>query len=155
MELHVVQQLRRVSNFNQPLSKFLERLIQKGLLWPLTFCKPLNLNVPGYDPNNYSKFYQVNGHPTDTCVCLKYEIQNIIDAEKIINPEKSNQNPSTKNNLFPNYWNVPPLTTMMINSGVSEEEVLSSFKDLNFKTNEKSPDAPTDEEKVEKPLTAK
>ena len=44
---------------------------------------------------------------------------------------------------------------MMINSGVSGEEVLSSFKDLDLKTNEKSPDAPTNEEKVEKPLTPK
>ena len=44
---------------------------------------------------------------------------------------------------------------MMINLGVSEEEVLSSFKDLDLKTNEKSPDAPTNEKKVEKPLTPK
>ena len=31
---------------------------------------------------------------------------------------------------------------MMINSGVSEGEVLSSFKDLNLETIEKSSDAP-------------
>ena len=37
---------------------------------------------------------------------------------------------------------------MMINSRVSEKEVLSSFKDLDLKTNEKSPDASTDEEKL-------
>ena len=44
---------------------------------------------------------------------------------------------------------------MVLNLGVSEEEVLGSFKDLDLKTNEKSPDAPTDEDKVEKPLTSK
>ena len=33
--------------------------------------------------------------------------------------------------------------------------MLSSFKDLDLKTIEKSPDAPTDEEKVKKPLTPK
>ena len=32
VEVHVVQQSRRFSNFNQPLSKVLERLMQKGLL---------------------------------------------------------------------------------------------------------------------------
>ena len=37
----------------------------------------------------------------------------------------------------------------MINSGVSEEEVVNSFEDLNLQTNEESPDAPKDAEKVE------
>ena len=43
----------------------------------------------------------------------------------------------------------PPPAIMMINSGVSEEEVLNSFEVLNLQTNEKSPDAPKDTEKVE------
>ena len=38
---------------------------------------------------------------------------------------------------------------MMINSRVSEEEVLNSFEDLNPQTNEESPDAPKNAEKVE------
>ena len=38
---------------------------------------------------------------------------------------------------------------MMINSWVSEEEVLNSFEDFNLQTNEKSLDAPQDVEKVE------
>ena len=37
----------------------------------------------------------------------------------------------------------------MINLGVSEEEVLNSFEDLNLQTNEESPDAPKNFEKVE------
>ena len=38
---------------------------------------------------------------------------------------------------------------MMINLGVSKEEVLSSFKDLNLETNEESLDISKDDEKVE------
>ena len=63
---------------------------------------------------------------------LKHEIQNLIDSRKITDPEKSNPNPNTKTNPFPNYQNVPPSVTMMINSGVSEEEVLNFFEDLNL-----------------------
>ena len=36
----------------------------------------------------------------------------------------------------------------MINLGVSEEEVLNSFEDLNLQTNEESPDASKNAEKV-------
>ena len=63
---------------------------------------------------------------------LKHEIQNLIDSGKITDPEKSN--PNTKTNPFPNYRNVPPPATMMINSEVSEEEILNSFKDINLQT---------------------
>ena len=49
----------------------------------------------------------------------------------IIDPENS----STKNNPFPNH------NTMMINSGVSEEEVLNSFENISLQTNENAPDA--------------
>ena len=80
---------------------------------------------------------------------LKYEIQNFIDSEKITDPKKSNPNLNTKTNLFSNYQNVRPPTTMMINSGVSEEEVLNSFEDLNRQINEESLDAPKDVKKVE------
>ena len=38
---------------------------------------------------------------------------------------------------------------MMINSGISEEEVLNSFKDINLQTKEEIPDAPKNNEKVE------
>ena len=137
MEVQVVQQPRRFSNFNQPLSKVLERLVQKGLLWPLISVKPLSSNSPGYDPNSYCDFHQAIGHPTDTCIHLKHEIQNLIDSGKITDPES----PSTKNNPFPKYQNVPPPATMTINSGVSEEEVLNSFENISLQTNENAPDA--------------
>ena len=71
VEVQVVQQPRRFSNFNQPLSKVLERLVQKGLLRPLINVKPLRSNSLGYDPNSYYNFHQAIGHPTDTCICLK------------------------------------------------------------------------------------
>ena len=38
---------------------------------------------------------------------------------------------------------------MMINSGVSEEEVLNSFENLNLQMKEETPDAPKDAKKVE------
>ena len=81
-------------------------------------------------------------------MCLKHEIQNLIDSRKFTDPEKSNPNPNTKTNPFPNYRNVPPPATMMINSGVSEEEVLNSFEDLNLQAKEETSDAPKNDEKV-------
>ena len=42
---------------------------------------------------------------------------------------------------------------MTINSGVSEEEVLSSFKNISPQIDEKFPDTPTDKEKIKKSLT--
>ena len=63
---------------------------------------------------------------------LKHEIQNLIDSGKIKDPEKSNPNPNTKTNPFSNYRNVPPSATMMINSEISEEDVLNSFEVINL-----------------------
>ena len=120
VEVRAVQPPRKFSNFNQPLSKVLDRLVQKGFLRPLIVSRPPNSNIPGFDPNSYCKFHQVAGHPTDTCIHLKHEIQNLIDSGKIIDPEKSNSNLNTKTNPFPNYQNISPPTTMMINSGISE-----------------------------------
>ena len=81
---------------------------------------------------------------------LKHEIYNLIDYGKITDPKKSNPNPNpnTKTNPFPNYRNVPPPATIMINSRVSEEEVLNSFEDLNLQTKKETPNAPKDAEKV-------
>ena len=38
---------------------------------------------------------------------------------------------------------------MMINSGVSKEEILNSFEDINFQTKEETHEAPKDVERVE------
>ena len=103
VEVRAVQPPRKFSNFNQPLSKVLDHLIQKSLLRPLTVSRPPNPNLLGYDPNSYCKFHQVPGQSTDSCMCLKHEIQNLIDSEKITDPEKSNLNPNTKTNPFSNY----------------------------------------------------
>ena len=82
-------------------------------------------------------------------MCLKYEIHNLIYSGKITEPEKSNPNPNTKTNPFSNYQNILPPVTMMINSRISEEEVLNSFEDINLQTKEEIPDAPKNDEKVE------
>ena len=74
VEVRVVQPPQKFSNFNQPLSKVLDRLIQKDLLRPLTVSRPPNPNLPSYDPNSYCKFHQVTGHSTDSCMHLKHEI---------------------------------------------------------------------------------
>ena len=37
----------------------------------------------------------------------------------------------------------------MINSKISEEEVLNSFEDINLQTKEETPDAPKNDEKME------
>ena len=71
MEVHAVQQSRRFSNFNQPLSKVLERLMQKGLLQPLPNPNPPNPNTPDYNPNKHCKFHQNLKHSTDNCIHLK------------------------------------------------------------------------------------
>ena len=70
VEVQAIQPPKKFSNFNQPLSKVLECLIQKGLLRPLTISRPPNPNLPGFDPNSYCKFYQVASHSTDSCICL-------------------------------------------------------------------------------------
>ena len=63
VEVRAVQTPRKFSNFNQPLSKVLDCLVQKGLLRPLTTSRPPNPNLPGYDPNSYCKFHQILAIP--------------------------------------------------------------------------------------------
>ena len=74
IKVQAIQHTRRFSNFNQPLLKVLERLVQKGLLRPLINVKPLSSNSTGYDPNSYCNFHQAIRHPSNTCIHLKYEI---------------------------------------------------------------------------------
>ena len=123
--------------------KVLDRLVQKGLLQPITYFRAPNPNSLSYDPNSYCNFHQAIRHHTNTCIYLKHEIQDLIDARKITDPK----NPSIKNNPFPNY------NTLMINLGINEEKVLNSFKDLSEKPIEKSPDALEDAKKVNKSTT--
>ena len=106
--------------------------MQKGLLRPLINVKPLSLNSLGYDPNSYYNFHQAIRHPTNTCIHLKHEIQDLIDSEIITDPEKSNPNKNTKTNPFLNHLNIPPPATIVNSSGTSKEE---------------SPDASKNEEK--------
>ena len=67
---------------------------------------------------------------------LKHEIQNLIDSEKITDPEKSNPNQNHKTNPFLNHPNIPPPAAIVTSSGISKEE---------------SPDTSKNEEKIKKP----
>ena len=110
--------------------------MQKGLLQPLLNPNPPNPNTLDYNPKKHCKFHQNLKHSTDSCMCLKYEIQNLIDSRKITDPENQNQN--TKNNPFLNYPNVPPPVAIVTSSRISKGE---------------SPDASKNEEKIKKPTT--
>ena len=79
--------LRKFSNFNRLLSKVFERLEKQGLLKPEPSINPPNTNSSNYNPNVYCYFHQIKGHHTDDCLRLKHEIQDLIDAGKITNPE--------------------------------------------------------------------
>ena len=67
---------------------------------------------------------------------FKYEIQNLIDSEKITDREKSNPNQNIKTNPFLNHLNVPSPAAIVTSSGISKEESL---------------DASKNEEKIKKP----
>ena len=115
---------RRFSNLGRPLSKVLEKLTKQGLLKPLE-PRPIPNPVPHYfDLNQYCSFHQQKGHDTDNCTRLRHEIQNLIDAHKIPNPEK--EQPNTYHNPLPDYHSVPP-PAYMINSGLPETFVLKTF----------------------------
>ena len=67
---------------------------------------------------------QQPGHDTDSYVCLRHEIQDLIDSYKIPDPER--EHPNTHTNPLPNYHSVPP-PTYMIDSGLPENFVLQTF----------------------------
>ena len=117
MQINVIREHRRISNLGRPLSKFLEKLIENNLICPLPQRPPF----PGADPKLYCKYHQSIGHDTDGCIYLKYEVQDLIDSVKIIDPKF--RNPNTRNNLLPNYRNMPPPNPriFMINTDLTEE----------------------------------
>ncbi|KAJ9177471.1 hypothetical protein P3X46_012687 [Hevea brasiliensis] len=65
---------------------------------------PPNPLPPNYNANLYCQFHQTHGHDTDRCFRLKHEVQDLIDAKKIADPENR---PNTRTNPMPNH-NVPP-----------------------------------------------
>ena len=61
---------RRFSNLRRPLSKILEKLVEKGMLRPMPSQQPL----PNVNPKLYCKFHQTIGHDMDVCTRLRHEI---------------------------------------------------------------------------------
>ncbi|KAJ9145620.1 hypothetical protein P3X46_027983 [Hevea brasiliensis] len=78
---------------------------------------PPNPLPPNYNANLYCQFHQTHGHDSDRCFRLKHEVQDLIDAKKIVDPENR---PNTFTNPMPNH-NVPPppglymISTTLIN----------------------------------------
>ena len=95
---------RKYAKFNQPLSKIFKKLQQKNLLQPRE-PKPLpNPLPPQINQNLFCHFHQLPGHTTDNCKTLKNVIQDLIDSEKIDDPERQ---PNVKTNPLPKYQDIP------------------------------------------------
>lgn len=82
------------------------------------------------------------GHDTDNYTRLRHKIQDLIDADKIIDPET--YKPNTQNNPLPNYRNTPPpdAPILMIGISLTKVQVFNSFVNV-------SPELP--ETKLESP----
>ena len=133
MHVNAVRQPpRKFSNLGQPLSKILEKLIEKNLLCSMYTQQPL----PNANPKVYCKFHQTIGHDTNVCTRLRYEIQDLVDTGKITDPEA--RKPNTQNNPLPNYRNAPPpdAPVLMIGTGLTEEQVFNSFVDVSPESTE-------------------
>ena len=98
-----------------PLSKALGVLIRKGHLKPLE-PRPLpNPLPPSHNPAKYCAYHQQHGHDTDQCFRLRHEIQDLVDKNVILPPEKPNvtTNPLPTHNQAP-----PPKRVNLIQTGV-------------------------------------
>ena len=102
---------------------------------------PSQQPLPNANPKLYYKFHQTIGHDTDSCTRLRHEIQDLIDAGKITNPET--WKPNTQNNPLSNYRNAPPpdAPILMIGIGLTKEQVFNSFVDISPKPSEAKPES--------------
>ena len=86
-EVNMVQK-RLFSNLREPMSQIFEKLKRQGLLRPLK-PKPVPDPLPSkINPSLHCAFHQFPGHETDRCARLRHEIQNLIDAGKIPDPDR-------------------------------------------------------------------
>ena len=89
MRVNAVRQpSRKFSNLGRPLSKILEKLIDKNLLRPMYAQQPL----PNANPKVYYKFHQTIGHDTNVYTRLRHKIQDLIDTGKITDHEARKPN---------------------------------------------------------------
>ncbi|KAF5932766.1 hypothetical protein HYC85_028937 [Camellia sinensis] len=88
-----------------PLPKALGVLIRKGHLKPLE-PRPLPNPLPlSHNPPKYCAYHQQHGHDTDQCFRLRHEIQDLVDKQVIVPPEK----PNVTTNPLPPHNQAPPL----------------------------------------------
>ncbi|KAJ9181599.1 hypothetical protein P3X46_009714 [Hevea brasiliensis] len=118
----------KFSQYNQPLSKVFERLKAQGLLQPLAPKPPPNPLPPNYNANLYCQFHQTHGHDTDRCFRLKHEVQDLIDAKKIADPENR---PNTRTNPMPNHNVPPPPGLYMISTtSINPDQILNLIQPI-------------------------
>ena len=102
VQINAIDRPRKFSNLGRPLSKVLDKLVEKGLLHPLS----LKASFPNANLQLYCKYHQVIGHDTDQCTRLKHDIQDLINSRKLVDPET--KKPNTQTNPLLNYQNTPP-----------------------------------------------
>ncbi|KAF5934346.1 hypothetical protein HYC85_030517 [Camellia sinensis] len=106
---------RNFTPLYMPPSKALGVLIRKGHLKPLE-PRPLpNPLPPTHNPAKYCTYHQQHGHDTDQCFRLRHEIQDLVDKQVILPPERPNvtTNPLPTHNQAP-----PPKRVNFIQTGV-------------------------------------
>ncbi|XP_028077313.1 uncharacterized protein LOC114279294 [Camellia sinensis] len=87
------------------LSIAMNILTKRGYLKPLD-PRPLPEPLPAkHDPTKHCAFHQQPGHDTDRCVCLRHEIQDLIDNKVITPPQPPKPNVTT--NPLPPHDRVP------------------------------------------------
>ena len=84
-----------------------ENLVSKGFIKPLDPTPMPNLVPPTWNLNEYCHFHQKSSHKTDNCFHLKYEIQDLIDNETLLNPNIITK-PNIRKNPLPDYHRASP-----------------------------------------------
>lgn len=89
-----------------PLERVFEKLRSHDLLKPLDPRPPPNPLPKNYNENEYCKFHQTKGRPTNRCYRLCHEIQDLLDKQ-IISPPIAPNRPNVTRNPLPTH-NMPP-----------------------------------------------
>lgn len=95
---------RQFTDLFMPLKKVLEKLISRDLLKPFDPRPPPNPLPKNYNENEYCKYHQSKGHATNCCICLRHQVQVLIDKQVISPPTR----PNVTRNPLSSHNNIPP-----------------------------------------------